>query len=82
MGKYAGSFLKGSMCFYDDLILINEEARLLLKEHSFREMPQKAFVFWMHQGYQFAFFINGEGDDPPVYYYNETIKENDFKTNL
>jgi hypothetical protein len=32
-------------------------------------MPPDAFVFWMHQGYQFCFFRTSDGDDPPVYYY-------------
>lgn len=78
MGKGAGNFMKGSFWMYDDLQLINEDAYSLLEANTFRELPDNAFVFWMHQGYQFAFFIFGEGDDPPVYYYNETMRLEDF----
>ena len=78
MGKYAENFMAGSMCYYEDLDLINKEAVLLLEEGEFCKLPNNAFVFWMHQGYQFAFFLNGEESDPPVYYYNETIEQNSF----
>lgn len=78
MGKGAGCFMMGSDCFYDTLDMINEEAKLLVRTNGFKDIPQHAFVFWMHQGYQFAFFLSEEGDDPPVYYYNETAKEPDF----
>ena len=36
------------------------------------ELPPGAFVFLMHQGYQFMYFVcDGATDDPPVYYYLE-----------
>jgi SMI1-KNR4 cell-wall len=34
-------------------------------------LPTDAFVFSMHQGYEFKYFKTSEGDDPPVYQYVE-----------
>lgn len=34
-------------------------------------IPDTAFVFAMHQGCAFVFFRLGEGDDPPVYLFEE-----------
>ncbi len=42
-------------------------------------MPEDAFVFFMHQGYQFMFFRLSEGDDPPVYYYGEGEGQDTFR---
>jgi len=79
MGHGAGSFLKGSDCFYDDLINIQKWARALLIENNFPlPLPDKAFVFLMHQGYQFSFMDLAEGYDPPVYSYCEGQKEQTF----
>jgi hypothetical protein len=47
---------------------------LLEKDDSPFVLPEKAFVFWMHQGYQFAFFVADGDDDPMVYYYMEGKK--------
>jgi hypothetical protein len=78
IGKGAGPFMEGSFCFYDKLELIQSEAEELLQENKFKECPKNAFVFWLHQGYQFAFFLINEGDNPSVYYYNETLNQEDF----
>jgi len=79
MGHGAGGFLKGSDCFYDDLINIQKWARDLLIENNFPlSLPDKAFVFLMHQGYQFSFMDLAEGYDPPVYSYCEGQKEQTF----
>jgi hypothetical protein len=44
---------------------------LLLENHQ-PPLPNKAFVFFMHQGYQFMYFIaDSSSDDPPVFYYLE-----------
>ncbi len=43
-------------------------ANELLLENGLDVLPEEAFVFLMHQGYQFSFFI---GDKPEIYYYNE-----------
>jgi len=79
MGKDAGKFMKGSSCFINELHSLREWAIELLVENNFKkELPNDAFVFWMHQGYQFAFFLLDDGDNPPIYYYNETKEQNKF----
>lgn len=79
MGHNAGSFLRGSDCFYQDLRHLREWAIELLEENDFSEtLPNDAFVFFMHQGYQFAFLRTCEGDDPPVYYYHEGMDQTSF----
>ena len=78
MGHGAGQFLRGSDCFFKHLPYLREWAIDLLEENNFPQpLPNDAFVFFMHQGYQFSFFILSEGDDPPIYSYCEgenTIK--------
>ncbi|MEO7019177.1 MAG: SMI1/KNR4 family protein [Ktedonobacteraceae bacterium] len=74
MGRSGGGFLTGSDCFYRSLADIQEGAKELLQEDHFSgTLPDNAFVFFMHQGYQFNFFLLNEGDDPPVYLYFEEI---------
>jgi hypothetical protein len=34
-------------------------------------LPMEAFVFFMHQGYQFMFFLADGAEDPEVWYYHE-----------
>jgi hypothetical protein len=35
-------------------------------------LPANAFVFFMHQGYQFMYILcDGASEDPPVYHYLE-----------
>jgi hypothetical protein len=72
MGHGAGQFLRGSDCFYKHLPYLRDWAIELLQENNFPEpLPEDAFVFFMHQGYQFSFFSLSEGDDPPIYSYCE-----------
>ena len=72
MGKNAGQFLRGSDCFYPDILDLNTGAKEILSENDFPEtLPDDAFVFFIHQGYQFSFFRLGEGNDPPIYYFTE-----------
>ena len=79
MGKGGGSILKGSDCFYAHLPHLKQWAIELLEENNFSGvLPDDAFVFFMHQGYQFAFMCISEGDNPPVYYYNESYKPPTF----
>jgi hypothetical protein len=79
MGHGAGRLLRGSHCFYEHLVRLQEGARELLEENSFSEiLPNDAFVFFMHQGYQFAFFRVSESDDPPIYYYHEAMEQKTF----
>jgi hypothetical protein len=80
LGKGAGVFLQGEDCFYDQLLDLQSGARELLLEEKFPEvLPADAFVFWMHQGYQFAFFRIGEGEDPPVYHFEEGQESQTFQ---
>lgn len=79
MGRGAGDFLQGSSCFYHDLFWLQSTAKELLAEHHFPEsLPLDAFVFFMHQGYQFDFFRVGEGNDPSVYLYGDWIEQTSF----
>ncbi len=79
MGSSGGSLFIGSDCFYRDLPLIQKGAVELLEEDQFPlKLPEDAFVFYMHQGYNFDFFRPSEGDDPPVYYYLEDSEQTSF----
>ena len=79
MGKGASKYMMGSSMFWDDLEDINKWAPGLLAENNFKKLPENAFVFYMHQGYQFSFFILGESNNPTTYYYQEMQKEEDFR---
>ena len=71
MGKAAGDFMKGSDFFYERLFDLRESAEALLEDdNSNFTLPKNAFVFWVHQGYQFAFF-NCESDNLAIFYYME-----------
>ncbi len=77
MGKGAGTLLRGSDWVYSDLPTLREVAPEILEEdHYSHPLPEDAFVFFMHQGYQFRFFRTSEGDDPPVYRYVEERDRN------
>ena len=65
MGHGAGAFLRGSDLWYRDLVEINEAAAELVAEVEL-SLPPAAFVFAMHQGYQFLFFLAAGSDDPEV----------------
>lgn len=73
MGKLAGNLYLGSDWAYPDLLKLKLHASELLNENanSF-VLPDDAFVFLMHQGYQFMYFrTNDLKADPEVYYYIE-----------
>ena len=79
MGHSAGKFLRGSDCFFRDLPSLKSWAIALLEENNFpASLPEDAFVFFMHQGYQFSFFRVSEGDDPPTYSYCEGTNKTGF----
>jgi hypothetical protein len=79
MGKNAGRVLQGSDCFFAHLPDLKEWAVELLEENHFSyTLPEDAFVFFMHQGYQFSFFRLSEGDDPPTYSYCEGTNQKSF----
>lgn len=79
MGKGAGKFMMGSSAFYSEIFDLREGSIELLSDDNFKSLPDNTFVFWMHQGYQFAFFYLNEGDNPPVYYYLEGEHYEDFE---
>ncbi|MFB8798281.1 MAG: SMI1/KNR4 family protein [Microcoleus sp.] len=71
-GVCAGGLFEGSNYSYDDLSELREGAEGLLERDEFPEpLPKDAFVLMMHQGYIFWLFKTSEGDDPPVYGYEE-----------
>lgn len=79
MGHSAGQFLRGSDCFFNNLPQLQEWAVELLQENNFAEsLPEDAFIFLMHQGYQFSFFRVSEGADPPTYSYCEGTNQTSF----
>lgn len=79
MGHGAGGLMQGSDCFFRHLPYLREWAVELLQENNFSEcLPDDAFVFFMHQGYQFSFFRTSEGEDPPTYFYCEGTNQNSF----
>jgi len=79
MGHSAGQFLRGSDCFFKHLPQLQEWGVELLQENNFAEsLPEDAFIFFMHQGYQFSFFLVSEGADPPTYSYCEGTNETSF----
>lgn len=72
---YAGNgirFFKGSSYTMREIENIQTWAQELLSEdESLEILTSNDFVFFMHQGYQFYFFKLDEGDNPPIYYYEE-----------
>lgn len=84
MGRGAARLLVGTDFFYDDIKKIEhyrESAQELLDENGIRTpIPEDAFIFYMHQGYQFMYFRLTEGDNPPIYYYGEGEGYSNFRT--
>lgn len=70
-GYGAGRFIEGTDTFWPILPLLREAAERLLKRSSAQPLPPLAFVIYMHQGYEFGYFLLDDGDDPPVYQYAE-----------
>jgi SMI1 / KNR4 family (SUKH-1) len=73
MGRGAGHYLEGSDAFYPGLLELRDAAGELLRENGQPfSLAQDAFVFLMHQGYQFLYFRTEPLDpDPPVILYLE-----------
>lgn len=72
IARGAGKFLQGTDIFLSALGGLKEEAISLLQENEEGiELPSDAFVFSMHQGYEFTYFNTSDGADPPVYQYVE-----------
>ncbi len=71
MGHGAGGFLQGTDLWFADLGDINEAAVELVEEAEDVSLPDSAFVFAMHQGYQFLFFVASGAADPEVFRFVE-----------
>jgi hypothetical protein len=73
MGEGAGKFLVGTDWTLPQLSGLRAKAEELLKECDLEStvLPATAFVFAMHQGYQFLFFDTVAGNDPPVFLFVE-----------
>ncbi len=74
--RIAGRFMQaawvGSDCTIGLLPRLQKWGANLLHECDQPPLPPQAFVFLMHQGYQFFYFlVDGRGDDPPVFFYEE-----------
>ncbi len=67
-----GQYWMGSDYSFECVKYLKEYAKELLIENEFSyQLQDDDFVFWMHQGYIFCFFNLNEGDNPPVYFYDE-----------
>lgn len=72
VGNGAGNFFRGTDIFFRALDDLNGEAIALLEENGeVFSLPEDAFVFSMHQGYEFNYFLASDGENPPVYQYVE-----------
>ncbi|MDE7435443.1 MAG: SMI1/KNR4 family protein [Lachnospiraceae bacterium] len=75
-----GKFMGGDSCFMDELDELRQGAVELLAENESENMlTDDDFVFWMSQGCMFCFFNLNDGDNPPVYFYNEDGKDEFIK---
>jgi len=62
----------GSDCAVRHLPSLRAAAERILRESGRPPLPNEAFVFLMHQGYQFFHFVaDGRSDDPEIFYYLE-----------
>jgi hypothetical protein len=72
MGRGAGRYFRGTDMYFPVIIKLQEWAIEIVAENPNKfQLPNDAFVFSMHQGYQFMYFRTNGGDDPKVYYYME-----------
>ncbi|WP_338555114.1 SMI1/KNR4 family protein [Paenibacillus sp. KS-LC4] len=75
IGHDAGLLFQGTDILFrniENLLELRKEAEDLLEENEeIFNLPSDAFVFSMHQGYEFNYFVISEGNDPPVYQYVE-----------
>jgi hypothetical protein len=73
LGRDGGSDFIGSDCTICQLPGLRAGAEdLLQRSGSQYTLPEKAFVFLMHQGYFFVYFLADQtSEDPPVFAYRE-----------
>ncbi len=78
MGKGASRFMRGSSVFYPELLELKEWTEELVDENNISNLPNNSFPFWMHQGYQVAYFLLNNSPNPTVYYFSEG-NDNEWK---
>lgn len=79
MGNGAG-YMVGDSCFMNEIKDLKQGAYDLLEENGSKNtLPDESFVFWMSQGCMFCFFKLNEGDNPPMYFYNESGEDRFLK---
>ncbi len=75
-----GHYMGGDSCFMNEIFDLKQGAIELLEENeSVNLLTDDNFVFWMSQGCMFCFFNLAEGDNPPVYFYNESGEDRFIK---
>ena len=62
--------MQGSDFACRELVQMNTLARKLVRDTG-ASIPDNAFVFLMHQGYQFLYFLVGEESDPQVHLFDD-----------
>ena len=75
-----GRYMSGDSCFMNEVHDLKQGAVELLEENeSINVLTEDDFVFWMSQGCMFCFFKLTEGENPPVYFYNESGEDRFIK---
>src|SRR3954467_8686392 len=79
MGQSRCGILIADSWLTDDLPDLKQKAIKMLETNNFpKKLPPDAFVFWMSQGYIFAFTLLSAGDNSPVFRYHSTLDTTDF----
>lgn len=79
-GGTAKQYMRGESCYIDEINDLKKGAVELLEENdSILSLAENEYVFWMSQGCMFCFFKIDEGDNPPVYFYNEAGEDKFIK---
>ena len=79
-GTEGHQYMGGESCFMNEILDLKQWAIEVLEENeSINLLTDDDFVFWMSQGCMFCFFNLTEGDDPPVYFYNESGEDRFIK---
>lgn len=80
MGNGTNGYMAGDSCFMNEIEDLEQGAYDLLEENESKNiLSDDSFVFWMSQGCMFCFFKLNEGDNPPVYFYNESEEDKFLK---
>lgn len=81
LGKQSGLLFQGTDAQYKYLMGMKEAAVELLQENGNPfALPADAYVFRMHQGYTFFYFLTADKhENPPIYRYLEMEDQTPFK---